>query len=99
MPVLPTSLDPRAAVYQANRSSMLDRLAELDAAAAQARAGGGDKYVSRHHARGKLLARERIEPLLDRDSPFLEVAPFAAWGTEYPVGASVVTGVGLVEGT
>jgi acetyl-CoA carboxylase carboxyltransferase component len=98
MPVLHTTLDPRAAAYQANRAAMLDRLAELDAAAAQARAGGGDKYVSRHHGRGKLLARERIELLLDRDSPFLEVAPFAAWGTEYPVGASVVTGIGLVEG-
>jgi len=98
MPVLETSLDARAATYTANRSAMLDRLAELDAAAAQARAGGGDKYVARHHARGKLLARERVELLLDRDAPFLEICPFAAWGTEYTVGASVVTGIGLVEG-
>ena len=47
-------------------------------------AGGGEKYVDRHHARGKLLARERIELLVDRDSPFLELSPLAGWGTDYP---------------
>ena len=57
-----------------------------------ARAGGGERYVERHRSRGKLLARERIELLLDRDSPFLELAPLAAWGTEYTVGASLVVG-------
>ncbi|HLL65672.1 MAG TPA: carboxyl transferase domain-containing protein [Micromonosporaceae bacterium] len=98
MPVLPTFLDPRAPSYADNRAAMLDRLAELDSALGQARAGGGDKYVTRHHARGKLLARERIELLVDRDTPFLELSPVAGWGTEYPVGASVVTGIGVVAG-
>jgi acetyl-CoA carboxylase carboxyltransferase component len=77
---------------------MLERLAELDAALRQARAGGGDKYVTRHHARGKLLARERIELLVDRDAPFLELSPVAGWGTEYPPGAGLVTGLGVIEG-
>ena len=36
--------------------------------------------------------------LLDRDSPFLELSPFAAWGTAFPVGAGSVTGIGVVEG-
>jgi acyl-CoA carboxylase subunit beta len=98
MPVLHSSLDQRSPAYDENRETMLERLAELDAAAAQARDGGGDKYVTRHHARGKLLARERIELLLDRDAPFLELCPYAAWGTDYAVGASVVIGIGLVEG-
>jgi acyl-CoA carboxylase subunit beta len=98
MPVLHSALDQRSPAYDENRAAMLDRLAELDAAAGQARDGGGDKYVTRHHARGKLLARERIELLIDRDGPFLEVCPYAAWGTDYTVGASVVTGIGLVEG-
>ena len=49
--------------------------------------------------RGKLLARERVELLLDPDSPFLELSPLAAWGTNYTVGASLVTGIGVVEGT
>ena len=47
---------------------------------------------------GKLLARERIELLLDQDSPFLELCPLAAWGSDFPVGASTVVGIGVVEG-
>ena len=42
--------------------------------------GGGRRYVERHRQRGKLLARERIELLLDRDSPFLELSPLAGVG-------------------
>jgi acetyl-CoA carboxylase carboxyltransferase component len=77
---------------------MLAKLAELDHEHAKALRGGGDTYVERHRRRGKLLARERIELLLDPDSPFLELSPLAAWGTDFPVGASVITGIGVVEG-
>jgi acetyl-CoA carboxylase carboxyltransferase component len=77
---------------------MLERIAELDAALAQALAGGGERYTQRHHARGKLLARERIELLVDRDAPFLELMSVAAYGSDYPVGAGVVTGIGIVSG-
>ncbi|WP_432834397.1 acyl-CoA carboxylase subunit beta [Dactylosporangium sp. CA-092794] len=98
MPVLTSNLDPRGNAYAENRQAMLERLTELESALRQARAGGGEKYVTRHHARGKLLPRERIELLVDRDSPFLELCPVAAWGTDYPVGASVVAGIGIVEG-
>ncbi|WP_269858842.1 acyl-CoA carboxylase subunit beta [Streptomyces sp. RPT161] len=85
--------------YLANRETALARLAELDAEHAKAIAGGGQKYVDRHRARGRLLARERIELLLDPDTPFLELSPLAAWGSDYPVGASMVTGIGVIEGT
>ncbi len=78
---------------------MLARLAELDAEHAKAVAGGGLKYTDRHRSRGKLTARERIELLIDPDSPFLELSPLAAWGTGFNVGGSVVTGIGIVEGT
>src|SRR4051794_22857589 len=98
MPVLDTFLDPRSPSYEDNREAMLHRLDELNEALVQARAGGGDKYVTRHHARGKLLARERIELLLDRDGPFLELCPVAAWATDHSVGAGVVIGIGPVEG-
>jgi acetyl-CoA carboxylase carboxyltransferase component len=81
-----------------NREAMLAKLAELEAQHAKAIAGGGEKYVERHRKRGKLLPRERIELMLDPDSPFLELSPLAAWGTDYQVGASVVTGIGVVEG-
>jgi acyl-CoA carboxylase subunit beta len=92
-------LDEGSASYQANRDAMLAKLAEVAAGHAQAMAGGGPKYTDRHRARGKLLARERIELLLDPGSPFLELSPLAAWGTEFTVGGSVVTGIGVVEGT
>ncbi|MGZ4608868.1 MAG: acyl-CoA carboxylase subunit beta [Actinomycetes bacterium] len=98
MTVLRSHLDPADADYAANRTAMLGKLDELAAEHAKALGGGGHKYVARHHERGKLLARERIELLLDPDSPFLELSPLAAWGTEYPVGGSVVTGVGVIEG-
>ncbi|SEQ57457.1 acyl-CoA carboxylase subunit beta [Lentzea albida] len=81
-----------------NREALLAKIAGLDAEHAKALAGGGPKYVERHHRRGKLLARERVELLVDEDSPFLELSPLAAWGTDFPVGASVVTGIGRVEG-
>ncbi|CAB4928595.1 unannotated protein [freshwater metagenome] len=81
-----------------NREAMVEKLADLDAQHAVAVAGGGEKYVDRHHARGKLTARERIELLLDPGSAFLELSPLAAWGSDFTVGASVVTGIGVVEG-
>ncbi|MEU4696322.1 acyl-CoA carboxylase subunit beta [Nonomuraea dietziae] len=77
---------------------MLAKLADLDAEHAKAVAGGGEKYVRRHRERGKLLARERVELLVDPGSAFLELSPLAAWGSDFPVGASVVTGIGVVEG-
>ncbi|HET6750018.1 MAG TPA: carboxyl transferase domain-containing protein, partial [Actinomycetes bacterium] len=98
MGVLASRLDPGGDAYRANRAANLELLAELDRLLAQARAGGGQKYVDRHRARGKLLARERVELLLDRDGAFLELSPLAAWGSDFPVGASGVTGVGPVAG-
>ena len=68
----------RGSDAERNREAMLGELAELDAEHAKAVAGGGEKYVDRHHARGKLLARERIELLVDPDSPFLELSPSPA---------------------
>ncbi|WP_328989592.1 acyl-CoA carboxylase subunit beta [Kribbella sp. NBC_01245] len=81
-----------------NRTAMLEKLDALEVEHAKALAGGGEKYVERHHRRGKLLARERIELLLDPDSPFLELSPLAGWGSDFTVGASLVTGIGVVEG-
>ncbi|QWF84461.1 acyl-CoA carboxylase subunit beta [Amycolatopsis sp. CA-230715] len=98
MTKLSSTVDTGAEEFAANRDSMLGKLAEIDAEHAKAIAGGGEKYVERHRKRGKLLARERIELLLDEDSPFLELSPLAAWGSDYRVGASVITGIGVVEG-
>jgi acetyl-CoA carboxylase carboxyltransferase component len=98
MPVLGTSIDPTSESYEANRAAMLDLLAAHDEQVQLAIVGGGERYQTRHRERGKLLARERIELLVDRDSPFLELSPLAAWGTEFHVGAAIVTGIGVVAG-
>jgi len=95
---LPSTVDTRGTAFAANTEAMLAKLAELGTEQAKAVAGGGEKYVERHRRRGKLLVRERIELLLDEDSPFLELSPLAAWGSDYLVGASVVAGIGVVEG-
>jgi len=96
--VLRSAVDCQSDTFQANRDALLAELAELEKLLAESRGGGGEKYVARHRKRGKLLPRERIELLLDRDSPFLELSPFAAAGTEYKVGASGAGGIGVVSG-
>jgi len=97
MAILSSRVDTASDTFVHNRAGMLAKLVELDQQVAVARAGGGAKYLKRHHERGKLLPRERIELLLDRDAPFLELSPLAATGTDYVVGASVVTGIGVVS--
>ena len=98
MTVLRSTLDPASPAYSEAASAMSTKLAEIEAEHAKALAGGGTKYVESHHARGKLTPRERIELLLDPDSPFLELSPLAAWGSEFQVGASLVVGIGAVSG-
>jgi acetyl-CoA carboxylase carboxyltransferase component len=96
--VLRSALVPTSEEYRANRAASLAVLAEMEQQLDLARAGGGPKYAERHRSRGRLLPRERVELLLDRDSAFLELSPMAAWGTDFTVGASLVTGIGVVSG-
>nr|WP_090277404.1 carboxyl transferase domain-containing protein [Mycolicibacterium komanii]CRL71833.1 acetyl-CoA carboxylase, carboxyl transferase subunit alpha [Mycolicibacterium komanii] len=99
MTALRSTLDAASPSFGEAQAAMATKLAELETEHAKALAGGGEKYVQRHHDRGKLTARERIELLIDPDSPFLELSPLAAWGTDFAVGASLITGIGAVEGT
>jgi acetyl-CoA carboxylase carboxyltransferase component len=73
---------------------------ELRVALARARDGGGSEAVKRHHQRGKLLARERIDAIIDPGAPFLEFSPLAAHGLYDggAPGAGIVTGIGPIEG-
>ena len=98
MPVLSSRVDPTSEPYRSNRAGQLAAIAALNEQLELARAGGGPKYAQRHRDRGRLLARERIELLVDRDSPLLELSSLAAWGTDFPVGASIVTAIGVVSG-
>ncbi|GAA4817722.1 acyl-CoA carboxylase subunit beta [Nocardioides caeni] len=88
---------PEQTVEEARRSSMKAKIADLHAEQMKAVEAGG-KYIARHKERGKLTARERIELLVDEGSAFLELMPLAGWGSDFAVGASLVTGIGVVEG-
>jgi acyl-CoA carboxylase subunit beta len=98
MPVLSSRVDTASEVYQKNRAGQLAAIAALNEQLELARAGGGPRYAERHRGRGRMLARERLELLVDRDSPMLELSSLAAWGTGFPVGASIVTAIGVVSG-
>ncbi|MCB9611750.1 MAG: acyl-CoA carboxylase subunit beta [Sandaracinus sp.] len=98
-PVLATKVDKKSETFRGNREAALKALEEIRGHVAKAHQGGGEKYNERHLSRGKLLPRQRVEMLLDRDSPFLEVGALAGTGMpgETP-GTSVIGGVGQVSG-
>ncbi|MFN8103143.1 MAG: carboxyl transferase domain-containing protein [Acidimicrobiia bacterium] len=98
MPVLGSQVDVRSDAFKANREAMLAALDEIATLTDKVVAGGGEKYTRRHVERGKLLVRDRVELLLDRDSPFLELCPLAAAETDDELGAGVA-GIGVIEGT
>ena len=96
---LRSRVDNRSQAFQENVEANLASLEKLNSKLAKARAGGGEKYVTRHKQRGKLLPRERVENLLDRGSPFLELCPLAGVhiGGTVP-GGSAIAGIGWVSG-
>ncbi len=101
MPVLETQISTQSPGFSENREHQRRLVEELRERQREAALGGGEKYQERHTSRGKLLVRERIELLLDEDSPFLELSPLAAhemYKGASP-GAGLVTGIGSVSGT
>jgi acetyl-CoA carboxylase carboxyltransferase component len=85
----------------ARRQARMEQLVgELKTRTAQIAAGGGERAIERHRSRGKLLARERIDLLVDPGTAFLELNALAAWDVyegQAP-SAGIVTGVGVIEG-
>ena len=99
MQPIKSHVDPKSETYQSNYIANLASIERLKRELKKSTLGGGEQYVKRHLARGKLLPRERVEMLLDEGSFFLEVAPLAGYGMENEfVGAGVVGGIGLVSG-
>ena len=100
MPVFESCLDPNSAEFLANSRHHHQLAEELRGRMQEVGKGGSERSRQRHESRGKLLPRERVRCLLDPGSPFLEVAPLAAWGlydSEVP-SAGVITGIGRVSG-
>jgi acetyl-CoA carboxylase carboxyltransferase component len=82
MPVLKTKLNTNSPSYKSNYEAMKQKVAELADWMRKSQFQGEDKYIQRTKVKGKLLARERIELVLDSDAPFLELMPLAGWGTD-----------------
>ena len=97
MAVLESRLDTSSEQYAQNRAEMLEKLKMLDELYAEAEQGGGEEATARLRSRNKMPVRERISHVLDRDSPFLEISPLAAWRSNYTVGSGVVLGIGGFE--
>ena len=98
-PKIKTNLDTKSDQYQVNKEMMLEKLDFLDGLLDLAEIGGGMHHHDRLAKRGKMPVRERVLNVLDQDSPFLEIQPFAAYGTNnYNVGGGCVSGVGIISG-
>ena len=106
---LQSKLNPRAEAFRANAAAMQLLVADLNSKLAQIAEGGGAAARAKHLGRGKLLPRERVERLLDPDTPFLEIAPLAALGLylekdgnggmqDAAPCAGLITGIGRVAG-
>jgi len=98
--VLQSAADPASDEFAANADAHRALIDDLQSQWARVRAGGGEKAAARHVSRGKLLPRDRVELLLDRGSPFLELSQLAAHGMydDQAPGAGIITGVGRVQG-
>src|SRR5215475_442063 len=106
METLQTNLDSSSEEFKQNASYHRAFANELKQRLAKVREGGGEKYRKRQEEQGKLFVRERIERLLDPNSPFLELCTLAAWDmyedqaswdSQTAPGAGIVTGIGRVN--
>jgi 3-methylcrotonyl-CoA carboxylase beta subunit len=86
--------------FEQNFSNYKTLLETFQTRLSQVTSHGPDAAREKHRARGKLLARERINLLIDQKTPFLELSSFAAYGqydNSFP-SAGIVTGIGVVNG-
>jgi acetyl-CoA carboxylase carboxyltransferase component len=100
MEVIESRIDPGSPAFQENAKHRKCLAEELRQNFAAVKQGGGEEAVAKHKARGKMLARDRVDALIDPGAPFLEIGALAAHGlydNEAP-GAGIVTGIGPVQG-
>ncbi len=101
MAVLHSKIKTEDPEFQSNKEAMQTLVQDLIAKTATISLGGTEKARQKHTERGKLLARDRINALIDTGTPFLELSTFAAYNTyeETVPAAGIITGVGQVAGT
>jgi len=99
MAVLKSKINPKSKSAQDNRAEMLKFIEKLEKNKEKGLFQGKEHHIARARKRGKLLARERVELVLDRDSPFLELLPLAGLEAKgFGAGGTSVSGIGLVQG-
>ncbi|KAH0946714.1 hypothetical protein HN011_000523 [Eciton burchellii] len=100
--VIGSTPDNNSSIYQENYAQMKAVVSKLRSTVEKITQGGGQKAKERHISKGKLLPRERINTLLDKNSPFLELSQLAGYEMydkeEVPAGG-IITGIGRVEST
>ena len=95
-----SKIDVNSPGFKQNREAFLKILNEYRSVLRKVRFRDEEKAVIRHKQRGKLLARERIDLLIDPNTPFLELSPLAAinaYDNQFP-SAGIITGIGVVHG-
>ena len=100
MPIIKSAVNTRSADFKINAEHMQKQVDDLYCLVEKIKQSGGPERQARHKAKGKLLARERIEALLDKGSPFLEIGQLAAhdvYAGENVPAAGVVAGIGVIE--
>jgi acetyl-CoA carboxylase carboxyltransferase component len=100
MQVLKSNIRTDSEEFKQNEKNFLALMAQYREAMSASMQGGGEAAVAKHKKRNKLLARERIDLLIDPNTPFLELSPMAAYGTynnDFP-SAGIVTGIGVIQG-
>src|ERR1700757_888559 len=100
MPIIETKLNPRSDDFRTNAAALEALVDDLREKIGKLALGGGPAARDKHVSRGKLLPRDRIAPLLDPGTPFLELSQLAAFGMYHDdaPGAGVITGIGRIAG-
>ncbi|MBT3208805.1 MAG: methylcrotonoyl-CoA carboxylase [Bacteroidetes bacterium] len=97
---LESKINTKSVEFTKNRDKFLELLSKYKEILSDVKKGGPEKFVKKHKERGKLLARERIDLLIDANTPFLELSALASYG-QYDNGfpsAGIVTGIGVIHG-
>lgn len=99
MQTIKSKLDTRTEEYKKNREDMLEMLEKVDELLEEASRGGGEEAIARMKSRDKMPIRDRISMVLDRDSPFFEISPLAAYNSGITIGSGFTIGIGVISDT
>ena len=93
-----SNINTQSDAFKNNYSKMQEKVLELEGLMKKSVWQGEDKYIERARKANKFLARERIELLLDQDSPYLDLLPLAGFGRKcFTLGGTMAAGIGLVS--